>query len=739
MSRRPRRPAPAACAPAACAPAACALAACALVACSRAALEPTPPPPAPETDHLISIRGRVCGEPPSEEAFPIKVLFVVDQSTSLQCTDSQNRRVRVLSELVNRLSPQPNVWIGFVGFANWSRELPFTQSPEALAPFLDPAQGLGPATDYQGALSTALKLIEEDMLAAGAALRARSRYVVTFISDGAPEPRCRPGCEDDRARCADGVDNDADGLSDSSDPDCEDLDDSSLRPDVLYGVCNTDVEVPDGLYVDLEGRCPGYNQPEQLARRVDDLRALKALYGAGDLTLNTVLLSSPQEVIEAVCGPASASFGYNTDVARELLARLARAGGGAFRDVNLAEEDGGFLDFDYGSLRSVYLLRELYASHPSFISDPAAERGGRVDTDEDGLSDDEERAGAARGAGSDPLAADSDALSDGRVVGDGYGDLFEERFAASGFDPRDPLAPALACEERGDRDGDGLTDCEERFLGSDPLSADTDGDLLVDGDELRAGLDPLKDDGALDDDLDGVTNREELRAGRSPARPEPREGATRMLYEVRDVGEQGVLNEESGALERRQCYDFSVRRAPLSITALPERRGRNRVYLTALSRPLTSAAAPARARRACVEADLPDLSRKRPAEVDVTPAAWQALRDDLYLLVDDISDCEGVEFVQRDRVEALIAECLPPTLDVGRYRLTRAQLVERLYALFDRRMYLNMPLDPANLFVPLALFDPDAHCFSLAAAEEMAEILGALGDACESCAAGERP
>ena len=305
-----------------------ALTACALTACTHAALEPTPPPPEPEADHLISVRGRVCGEPPSEEAFPIKVLFVVDQSTSLQCTDSQNRRVRVLSELVNRLSPQPNVWIGFVGFANWSRELPFTQSPEALAPFLDPAQGLGPATDYQGALSTALKLIEADMLEAGAALRARSRYIVTFISDGAPEPRCREGCEDDRTRCADGIDNDADGIADASDPDCDDLDDNSKRPDNLYGVCNTDVEVPDGLYVDMQGRCPAYNQPEQLARRVDDLRALKALYGAGDLTFNTVLLSSPQEVIESVCGPAGASFGYNTEAARELLGRMARAGGG---------------------------------------------------------------------------------------------------------------------------------------------------------------------------------------------------------------------------------------------------------------------------------------------------------------------------------------------------------------------------------------------------------------------------
>ena len=49
--------------------------------CSRAALQPTPPPPPLEEDHLIDIKGRVCGEPPEEEAFPIKILFVIDQST----------------------------------------------------------------------------------------------------------------------------------------------------------------------------------------------------------------------------------------------------------------------------------------------------------------------------------------------------------------------------------------------------------------------------------------------------------------------------------------------------------------------------------------------------------------------------------------------------------------------------------------------------------------------------------
>lgn len=58
-----------------------------------------------------------------------------------------------------------------------------------------------------------------------------------------------------------------------------------------------------------------------------------------------------------------------------------------------------------------------------------------------------------------------------------------------------------------DRDGDGLTRCEELALGTDPNNWDTDGDGISDGDEVRKyGTNPLMPD----TDLDGISDYDEI-------------------------------------------------------------------------------------------------------------------------------------------------------------------------------------------------------------------------------------
>jgi len=67
-----------------------------------------------------------------------------------------------------------------------------------------------------------------------------------------------------------------------------------------------------------------------------------------------------------------------------------------------------------------------------------------------------------------------------------------------------------------DKDGDGLTDDEERELGTNPYETDTDGDGLSDYDEIHFyGTDPLNPD----TDGDGYSDGYEIIYGTDPLNP----------------------------------------------------------------------------------------------------------------------------------------------------------------------------------------------------------------------------
>ncbi|HLX11977.1 MAG TPA: OmpA family protein, partial [Bacteroidota bacterium] len=116
---------------------------------------------------------------------------------------------------------------------------------------------------------------------------------------------------------------------------------------------------------------------------------------------------------------------------------------------------------------------------------------GPIDSDGDGLTDDEEAI-----LGTDPHNPDTD--------GDGLSDYDEVKIYHT-----DPL--------KKDTDGDGLTDYEEvKIYHTDPLNKDTDGDGLTDGDEVHIyHTDPLK----RDTDGGGVPDGEEVRRGTNPLDP----------------------------------------------------------------------------------------------------------------------------------------------------------------------------------------------------------------------------
>jgi uncharacterized protein (TIGR03382 family) len=144
------------------------------------------------------------------------------------------------------------------------------------------------------------------------------------------------------------------------------------------------------------------------------------------------------------------------------------------------------------------------------------------DTDGDGLDDGDELVGADgtpfTGDETDPTDADTDndGLNDGDEVTvhgtdptdpdtDGGGIPDGQEVLLDGTDPLDPSDDVNDPDP--DTDGDGLTDDEEAVLGTDPNDPDTDGDGLNDGDEVNVhDTDPTDPD----TDGDGLSDGDEV-------------------------------------------------------------------------------------------------------------------------------------------------------------------------------------------------------------------------------------
>ncbi len=128
------------------------------------------------------------------------------------------------------------------------------------------------------------------------------------------------------------------------------------------------------------------------------------------------------------------------------------------------------------------------------------------DTDGDGIGDnsdgDIDGDGLTNGDesiyGTNPLIADTD--------GDAFQDGADNCRVVSNADQRDTDGDGRGdgCED--DSDGDGLSDADEAFYGTNRLFADTDGDGLGDRTEINIGSDPLSTDTDGDSRADGSDN-----------------------------------------------------------------------------------------------------------------------------------------------------------------------------------------------------------------------------------------
>jgi hypothetical protein len=133
-------------------------------------------------------------------------------------------------------------------------------------------------------------------------------------------------------------------------------------------------------------------------------------------------------------------------------------------------------------------------------ADGSDDGGGDDGGSDDGGSDD----GGGDDGGGDDGGGDDGGGDDGAVDSDGDG-LTDDEEVKLGSDPNDP-----------DSDDDGLDDRDEQNLGTDPNNPDSDNDGLSDGEEFETLTDPNNPD----TDGDGYGDGEEWDAGSDPTDPD---------------------------------------------------------------------------------------------------------------------------------------------------------------------------------------------------------------------------
>ena len=566
-------------------------------ACTQSGLQPIDDIQTEIVDNLIEIRGEVCTEPPEATDFPVKILFIIDGSGSMQFVDAPNRRALAVEEVILRTRANPSVSYAVIRFNESEVVLTkpgaeitaadpfgvdlsgsFTRDPAVLQTTVQGLRVADSVTDYQGAFSAAFRLLLQDMLAAPPAQRGRTKYVVLFLSDGDPFPTCCSRQSEQNGLCR----------RDTNIFFCEDPEAIRTNPTQLpYLVAGED-----------------YNQPYQIFAAAQDIVDLAQTFTVGELRIHTAFLFDPSLASSLDANGCYVIGGVNfvcPDEARGLLGGVADIGDGIFRDFSRAEEID-FLSFDLLSIKRENAMKNLIVTNTNLRVDA---RGLVVDSDGDGVPDDVEFA-----AGMNRVSRDSD--------GDGFSDTLEWHLRHQGFEPATVDLGCSGDGERIDLDADGLAECEERLLRTSVELFDTDADGLPDGLELELGTDPAVMDSLRDADLDGVRNGDEARLHTSVGFEEgPQRPGLAYRYRTEDLG----LNEDG-----QRCYAFFVKNVqlgtPLARPSEPNSFGRNDIAVYMAEAPFDDPNDFGRYKVACVRARYvaPDFKDPPDGLAVLTPA-----------------------------------------------------------------------------------------------------------------------
>ncbi len=292
-----------------------------------------------------------------------------------------------------------------------------------------------------------------------------------------------------------------------------------------------------------------------IAQDVQDIREMTEVAGVGGFAFHTFLLLGGF--------PEGDSGSTLKEYATQVLEKMANAGDGTFSEFENAEAIS-FLSFIDLRLSVEYLLKYVIAYNMNTI--PGTELIA-LDTDGDGLSDEEELAWY-----SDPTKRDSD--------NDGASDYVEYMLTTPDhvFNPMSLISDPdgdgpmeMNIQDNNctagiggiwpDTDQDLLNDCEEDLIGTDRRVADTDGDGIPDGLEFLAGTNIFNPEDTVDTDLDGYANPIEIRQHTNVSSDDPKlRERYAYIYSLTDEGKVTIdQGTENGQIETiRKLFTLGV-------------------------------------------------------------------------------------------------------------------------------------------------------------------------------------
>lgn len=548
----------------------------------------------------VALTGVLCTDDPATRQFPVKILFIVDGSGPMSEAAPFSEHVAAIEQVVSQFLPIANVYVGIIRYDTGARTLISEQRgrvnsgysrDDALveAALANLRSGAG-ARDFVSAMSLARSVITGDAFLEDLGPLSRTKYVVVHVTSGSPAPAVP------ESRC--------EGLFETPPPSCElafleksvrdlreqvealgaaefafhtihletPVEGAPCDPLVGDGSCGAGAGlacIQVGVRPDL-GRCVQLCDPTAPVCNADPNRNVCAQVDLTDGTTVNLCARGEQSCFDGIdndgdgqdrdCADPSYPYGCDGDENCEADCRsqcrmarigeaMARAAGGRYERFFTADQISlGRIDFR--STQRLFVLKEFLVTNRNAL---ATESGFVPDTDADGLSDAMEVRLNDTGAAFvlDPLNPDSD--------GDFYNDRLEHLLRPLGLDPQAPNTLPDCEDPMVDTDRDGLRDCEERLLATDPTLFDSDADGFPDQVEFRAGTNPIFNDTLEDLDLDGVTNARELRA-HSDVSSNDAQVRAELSYRYRTI-DLGSTDDE------RTCYDIRVTNVTLVDTA----------------------------------------------------------------------------------------------------------------------------------------------------------------------------